>query len=414
MQLQSPTILLKRTIWLTGSGVLAFASYWSVRLAVADFYYREDTISSLSRAVDLAQGDAEYRALFAEHLEGAGTDPDPLFRSAAALSPQDSRYWIRLGFSAESKGMYNKAEQYLLQAASVNRKFDPAWALMNFYFRRGQTDQFWIWADRAMAMSYGDLSGLYRLFWSMSDDAKLIRSHVPSKPVALAAYLQFLESAQPGTNLAAAAAGAARDLADIAGPEQTPYLLAYCSRALDPNTRLSDETAATTVWNTLSRRRLLPVPLLDPSKGVVIGDPEFTLYSGPGGFAWHTLSNDEIAIDAAYDSHGVHISFSGQEPQEVVLLETVAPVAVGVRYRILCDVEYDQSAGIAGLAWEITTAALPERVSAAAPVTPEGCALEFNSAVSPVLLRLHYRRPTGSTLGRGGLTVRSVRSEVAP
>ncbi len=235
--------LLKRTLWLVGMSALLFAAYWSVRLAVADYFYRENTISSLSRAVALAGGDAEYHALLAEHLEGIGTDPDPQFLIAASLSPEDSRYWIRLGFSAESKGDYRAAERYLLQAASVNRKFDPAWALMNFYFRRGEADQFWRWADKALAMSYGDLSAIYRLFWSMSTDARLIRSHVPAKPQALASYLSFLEAENRGE----AATETSRALAEIAGLEQVPILLDYCDRSLD-----SHADSAVAVWDTLA------------------------------------------------------------------------------------------------------------------------------------------------------------------
>ncbi len=399
--------LLKRTLWLVGMSALLFAAYWSVRLAVADYFYRENTISSLSRAVALAGGDAEYHALLAEHLEGIGTDPDPQFLIAASLSPEDSRYWIRLGFSAESKGDYRAAERYLLQAASVNRKFDPAWALMNFYFRRGEADQFWRWADKALAMSYGDLSAIYRLFWSMSTDARLIRSHVPAKPQALASYLSFLEAENRGE----AATETSRALAEIAGLEQVPILLDYCDRSLD-----SHADSAVAVWDTLCLRKLLPLRALEPAQGRIIGDPEFTRFPRREAFDWLAIRNDEIAIGTADDSHGIHVRLSGNEPEDCVLMETTAPVRPGTRYRIIFDVKYDPDAVLEGVAWQVFAPGRAGGALAASDFAKGGNAapLEFACMASPVRLRLTYRRPVGTIRAKGGFTILSVRSEIAP
>jgi hypothetical protein len=388
-------------MWLFACGTLIFASYWSVRLAFADFFYRRNTIPSLTTAVGLASGDAEYQALLSEHLEGVGADPDSGFLRAAALSPMDSRYWIRLGFSAESKGNYESAEKYLLRAASVNRKFDPAWALMNFYFRRGDAKQFWIWADKAMAVSYGDATAVYRLFWDMSDDAQFIRSHVPSKPSQLMSYLSFVMVQHKPE----AAAGAAHDLALIADSNQLGVLLHYCGEA-----SLSDTASALDVWNVLCTRRLLPVAPIDPANRSLIADPTFKLWPPREGFGWHIDLQDEVLFAQPDDSQGLHIRLSGKQPDESVLLDTLLLTFPGRHYRLLFEVNCDAGANTEGISWSVLDSG---RLSAQTSLySARGSSpLEFQADMSPARLLLTYKRPLGSLRAQGGFTIRSVRGE---
>jgi tetratricopeptide (TPR) repeat protein len=400
--------MLWSTFWLAGGAILIFASCWSVRFALADYFYTENTISSLTEAVALAGGDAEYRALLAEHLEGVGTDPDPLFLRAAALSPEDSRYWIRLGFSAETKGNYQKAEQYLLKGASVNRKFDPAWALMNFYFRRDEAAQFWIWADKALAMSYGDASAIFRLMWDMSDDARLIRSHVLPRRDLLAGYLYFLELNRHPE----AARDVASDLASVGDAGDVQFLMQYCDQAL-----AFDPAAALEVWNTMCRRKLLALPELNPARGAIVADPEFSLFPSTPGFGWRFTVPDGVTVAPAPDRRGIRIDFSANQPEDCVLIYTELPVQANSRYQLHYNSSYESGASISGLSWEVSSSlsGVPVVASADFPAGSGPGTVDFEThAEIPVRLQLRYRRPLGSVRARGAVIVESVRSELAP
>ena len=48
------------------------------------------------------------------------------------------------------------AERWLLDAARVDRQYEPRWTLANFYFRQQKMDDFWKWMRAALEVSYGD------------------------------------------------------------------------------------------------------------------------------------------------------------------------------------------------------------------------------------------------------------------
>ncbi len=355
--------------------------------------------------MSLAPGDAEYHALLAEHLEGVGTDPLPEFVTASQLSPSDARYWIRLGFNAESKGNYTSAEQYLLRAATVSRKFDPAWALTNFYFRRGNAAEFWKWADRALSMSYGDRSAMFRLFWEMSPDAEFIRSHIPAKPEVLSNYLQFVEN----RNKPGAGGPVARDLARLGDETDVPVLMSFCGASA-----VQDGDTAEFVWNELTRRRLIAGTILDAASGHVVGDPEFRLISEAQCYSWRLFTAvDGIVARRDDAASGLRIVFGGNQPEEALIAEELLPaVTVHATLRLNYTAAKDSGAALAGLFMQVVSAA-DSRVLAEADSAASG-SLEFEGSGAPLLLRLRYRRSPGTTMARGGITVTSVRSELVP
>ncbi|MGH9660030.1 MAG: hypothetical protein ACRD96_15890, partial [Bryobacteraceae bacterium] len=174
------------------AAALAFATYWSLRLAAADHYVRRNTLDDQAAAVRLDPHNAEQRARLAEHQAAAGLDPKPSLEAAARLNPRDSSIPIRLGLRAEFEGDFARAERHLLEAARVDRLFDPRSTLMNFYFRRARGDAFWHWAREAFAVGYGDRAPLFRLCWRMTTDADLIAGVLPAQLSVRLEYLRFL------------------------------------------------------------------------------------------------------------------------------------------------------------------------------------------------------------------------------
>ena len=131
------------------------------------------------------------RWLRAANLAGYESSPDEL-RAAVRMDPRLSAAWIYLGLAAEADGNLPQAETDLLQAAHVDRQYLPAWTLANFYFRRGDTAEFWPWAARAAAVSSGDYRPLLRLADAMDVSPEAVASRLPGGAPLLRAYLDVL------------------------------------------------------------------------------------------------------------------------------------------------------------------------------------------------------------------------------
>jgi hypothetical protein len=380
-------------------------SYWSIQAAVADSLYRRDTPESLQASVSLAPGSALSHRLLAEHMEGLGQDPDAEFTAAASLSPRDSQFWIRLGFRAEVEGNNSLAENYLMRAAAVDRMFNPRWALMNYYFRRGaaldKTALFWLWSERATAMSYGDTTPLFRLWWEETQDEDLIEKHLPENHDIRVKYLSFLAA----NNRLDRAGKLARQVAQFVDQPDVPRLVDYCERVAT-----TDSPSAVAVWNTLSARKLIPYAPLDPAKGAIVTNGDFAIQAIPEGFDWRFPPFDGVSIAPTADSPGIVIRMSGNEPEDCTPLLQTIPVVPGARYRIAWEYRLPDAEGISGLRWEVADTASPDLATEKGWKTGE---LVFESgARSSVNLMLHYKRPFAATRAEGSVAIRRVTSEI--
>ncbi len=216
--------------WIASSlilcGLLVLAWY-SVLLARADSSFRDNNLMALRTAVRLVPANAAYHALLAEHLEAAGANPDAELETATNLSPHESRYWIRRAFRAELEQKFDESERYLLVASRVDRGFDPRWALMNYYFRRGRLPQFWKSTREALDTSYGNLDPIFRLCLAASDDPTVIRQALPPRRDILFAFFSYLTAHERVES----AAGMATELASSAQPDEVEALLDYSGKA---------------------------------------------------------------------------------------------------------------------------------------------------------------------------------------
>ena len=140
---------------LARSALLAFFGstlFLTIRLAVAEVDWRKNPQLALRSPFWLRAG----------NLVRYNSSPGEL-RVAVRLNPRLASAWIYLGLDAEADGDLAEAEQDLLQAARVDRQYLPAWTLANFYFRRGDTVNFWPWAARAASLTFDDYRPLLRL-----------------------------------------------------------------------------------------------------------------------------------------------------------------------------------------------------------------------------------------------------------
>ena len=113
-------------------------------------------------------------------------------RVAVSLNPRLSSAWIQMGFDAEAEGNLAEAEIELLQAARVDRQYVPAWTLTNYYFRRGDSANFWPWARKAAAMTFDDYRPLLRLADLLDPSPRDVATRLGASPPLLRAYMDVL------------------------------------------------------------------------------------------------------------------------------------------------------------------------------------------------------------------------------
>lgn len=400
----------QRILCLAGIPLLALGIYFSVRLAVADSYFREDTPESVAEAVRLDGGNAVYHDLLAEHLEGIGKDSVAERAAAARLSPRETRYWIALAVDAEVKRNYPQAEKDLLEAASVSRQFDPRWALMNFYFRRGRMPEFRTWTRRALDISYDDLAPIFRLCWLASGDAGAIESVLPPGNKKIESkYLGFLLS----TQRLEAAPPIARELVERADAADVPLLLGYCDAMLAKNAR-----AGLDVWNALCRRKLEPYDALVPATGSIITNGDFRLTPVEHGFDWRIPRVDGVFVTPRTGSDGLTFELSGEQPEDTVLLTEFVPVDGGREYRLNYEYRAPDEPEDSGLTWEAAAPDSDAVMARSAYLATTGDwntgHLSFTPAANgAVRLSLRYRRALGTVRHKGTIVLRRVAAEVA-
>jgi hypothetical protein len=253
--------------------------------------------------------------------------------------------------------------------------------LANLYYRRGNVVQFGRWAHDALWISYADPAPLYRLCWQMSDDGAAIDRIIPDRPQVLRSYLRFLLAED---KLADARTAAAR-LLPQAVEEDTPELLSYCDRLLETR-RVAP---AIEIWNRMCRRGLLPYP--PPTADIdTVTNADFAHESIGRGFDWR-LSQIEGVTMFRSRMGGLHILFSGRQPEQCELAAQLISVTGRGRRRLRFAYRTSGISGTSGLRWAITD------VLSGAEIPVAGDAL---SAESWTWGEARFSQPPGLRLAR--------------
>ncbi len=389
---------------------LSLASYWSIRLALADQISRANSPDALARAVKLDPGNARYFASLAEYQEAAGLDSSAALAEACRLDPMNSSLWIRRGLRAESKGDYAHAEAFLLEAARVDKLFDPRATLMNYYFRRNNAESFWRWGREAFSIGYGDLTSLYSLCWRMTSDAEVIRTRaLPPLPNVLRSYLYFLL----GQNRLDAAEPIAHQLSEHAGSEDLPALLDFTDRVLtQPDPSQSRAASALTVWNSLCIRNVLPFSPLAPDRNLSLTNSDFRFPITSRGFDWRVSETPDISA-VRVSPGGLRIDLSGKQPERCELLVQFVPLSLGKTCRLRYSYQTSGFPPQSGLAWRLSDPATgkdllpPSPQLSAADSKPVDLIFAARGA-SIARLALGYNRVAGTSRPEGSITLHAM------
>jgi tetratricopeptide (TPR) repeat protein len=404
-------------IAIAGIPALAFASWWSLRVAQADLLMTRPRLEDARRAVALTptSATAHYNAANLYAATDPSTNKDRAeLQAAVALNPRDSAAWMALGLNSEMAGNNADAERFLLEAANVDRMFKPAWSLANFYARGGQTEKFWPWIRKCVDLldhrngeqwTY-DPNAVFALCWNVSLDAAEIESHaIPRKAFILDRYMAYLSSLH---KLDPALAIAAR-LYPIAGPRDLPFLTDLAEILLQERRG----TEAASVWNALIARRLLPYQPLDAAHGRSLTNGDLAAEPIARAFDWQFPRPADIYEHYSPASHTVRFEIAGDQPEHCELMGQRVLLLAGHSYRFRFRYRTTDLSGKSGLHWSLsdsmTFPPFPEHDSAEADET-----LDFKTPGDLTLTRLslRYDRQPGTTRPRGSLLLGAMTLEL--
>lgn len=387
------------------AGLLAAAT-WSIRTGWSDYRMRQETVAGTEVAIALTPDQSECYARLAWLVSG---DDPPRAKAAlvraVAVNPWDTRSQIELGLLAEAQGDDVTARQYLLHAAEADRLFLPRWTLANYYFRRGDTAQFWVWAQQASAMLYGDAQPLFRLCGRVAEDGNLIDRLQIHNPEVRAGYLSYLL----GQNRVDLIGPAVHRLLEQNREPDAPLLQGACERLLEA--RRVDEAAA--IWNRQADAGRVPFRTPAGKGEQFVVNESFAAPPVSWGFDWRLPVVEGVGFSREDESRGLRITFSGSEPEDCETLVQMVPLRNQARYELSFVYRTQGGATGLGLSWRVTDAfggaVLKEgALSPSDADATEQLRFETPAECHLARLALRYRRAPGTTRLEGFLVLRSV------
>jgi hypothetical protein len=363
-------------------------------MARSDLLFRQDTAESLRSAIRLEPDAWDYYMRLAQLDEYHAQE---LLIAALRLNAFNSQADIELGLRAEAAGDTNAAETYLLKASAVDNTYVPRWSLANFYLRRGNTDAFWAWSRRAVAMPAEDIGALFDLCWHVTNNPEELASRLlNNNPDVIRQYLRFILR----KNQAAATEPVAERLIPTGEPSRDRTVL---FEVVNQMLTAGDGVAATSLWRNLIQHRWVEGDDTSPY------NPGFTQDPLPVAFDWALMSYP--GIHSWPGPSGLETEFSGNEPEDSPIAEQIVVLTPGTY-----AMEYTYStSGIApgtGVQWQIVNRA-SGRVLGESPYlsseTLRRDLLTFSVDKADAILRLRlvYERVQGTPRIEGRLTVAS-------
>lgn len=385
------------------------AGWWSVRVGLADYRARQETVAGTERAIALTPGQSLYHFRLAMLL----ADRDS-HRSNAALNdalkrnPADADSWIELGLRLEAADNYAEAERCLLRAAAESKLYLPRWTLANYYYRRNDTAHFWQWANGAAEMVYGDPAPLFGLCERVAEDSDLAEHLDLRSPDLRASYLSYLIGRREISRIGA---NAERVLA-AARPSDGPLLVASCDQLLEGK-QVDD---ALRIWNGLAAAHRIPFAALAPDGGPVLTNRFFQNSPTSEGFDWRLPSLEGVSAAREEDAGGLRLTFTGAQPERCEPLAQFVPVQENQTYELTFRYRTSAITPGSGPRWQVLDGAragvIAESEGLASADAAEG-RVRFNTPKGCRLLRLAlvYERAPGTTRIEGYVVLRDVQLE---
>jgi tetratricopeptide (TPR) repeat protein len=363
--------------------VLAIAAVYSIRLALADAAFRKRTPQSVARALEILPDHGGYLLFRAQQMDYDGQNSTAMLERAARVNPLSSAPRIRLGLAAEVRGDFSGAEKWLLDAARVDRQFEPRWTLTNFYFRRERPAEFWKWMRAAVEVSYGDRRLAFDLCWRMTQNAQeVLEQAIPDRHEVLAAYLYYVMDQQRS-----AVGAAALKLAHLHDGSDVLELETACDLLIDAG----KFAEARDLWQRMGHTQI-----------GLIDNGDFATAPSGHGFDWRPSPAEGVAYLPLPGSY--RIVFSGKQPESSELLRHFVALNPGKVYSLRWEARTQGFASPSGIDWTagVTYAALD------AAQDWRASSMDFKAETAFLPITLAYHRPTGQARAEGSVEIRAV------
>jgi tetratricopeptide (TPR) repeat protein len=426
------------------TALCGFATWRSVRIAIADWVASAGTLDAFERATRFARDDARLLARTALYRNDNGdTSPtvDETLERAARINPLDSNVLMTLGLRAEFRGDSAKAEGYLVRAAEIDHQFKPAWTLANYYYRARQPEKGSPMIQRILKLDplgY-DPMPVFELYWRQATNdqadadqvrtARKILGYIPKRGHKPIQFLEFLVGArrtEPALDVWPEALAAA----DPANSYDVGQLTGFAD-FLTGADRLPE---AVRVWNQLVDRGIVHSGHLYPAKGVSIADPDFSFASlpttAPTAFGWRVADipgvfASSISVSGT-NSSSLRFEINGDEPQSFLFLSSFAPVLSATHYHLAWKSDGTSLSAPHDPGFRFEIVQQPGDVATQCPpllspgsqpvcdfVTPEHGTSGQTGQIQRARIDLRYTRAQGTTRVSGALQLLNVRLEFA-
>jgi hypothetical protein len=276
--------LSNRLRWQFASG-LAFVACIYIFLAGAEFaasvFASRPELPSLTRAVRLSPGNADYRHRLGRYFSFVAADPQSAIeslRAAVDLNPHDARYWFDLAAAyqviGDLAGRRAALDRALLAEPTAP---DVAWEAANFFLVDGDIDralrEFHVVIENEVSLVDAALRACWRV---RPDPDALLRDVVPARPDSLISFLALLRSKQETEGVIKTW----ERLAQLHQKFQNRYLYEHVRYLLD----VHRPDAAMSAWEQTAGTLGLSAYL--PTRDNLVVNGDFSLDILNGGFDW--------------------------------------------------------------------------------------------------------------------------------
>ena len=375
-------------------------------LATADWLFRQDTAASVAQAVRLVPYNSNYLTRLAAWRSAQKI---ALLHRAVKLNPLDYQSWIELGLASEfQQHDIAAAERYYLKAADVNRMFVPRWTLTNFYFRQGKINHFFNWATATLAVTPYSPDPVFLQMWLISQDAQRIGRAIPERPRILLPYVWFLSNKHQYALIAPVVGRLIRAVGNrdpwawgrddlIAVSEDRLLAEGYRNPALD-------------IWASMVKAGWLHKTIPTVSQPITNGNFQTMFFRH--GFDWVPVNSGCARVEQFTAAGEVRLRFSGDEPDECIVMQQYMPLDAGRRYRLQWQVHSQLPDTVSGLTWHVLASPMKAEAESISPdlLASGGNDWDFEppKGAEVGILILEYSRPLGHLRTEGTIVLNLV------
>ena len=170
--------------------------------------------------------------------------------------------------------------------------------------------------------------------------------------------------------------------------------------------------AALLLWNRLGQASDFPYAPLNPATGAILTNADFSSDLNELGFNWRINRTPGVAVHRL--SHGLQLTFDGQEPQGAILLFEPVVLKDGTTYELSCRLHSEDADG-AEFRWrlvELSTGKTLNREAGNELVSHDdrvSWTFEAPHSAKTIVLALEYVLPPGQTKEQGKLVLSEIK-----